>query len=182
MSIKPFMPPDIAAASPAVQQRYLKMIADGQSPRFAEMCALQQPPKTHGTDRTFFEGRYNGQWLDDMPKRQANYILKEAKAAGISTTGKFYMSGLADKRGWCDPEAWISDVSDIRRVAKKRNLSVKGIVNIEGHEEAPKQKDLNPRIAKELAKQEIAKHPKLSMKEAIAKVKEKHVPRWKKKG
>jgi len=30
-----------------------------------------------------------------------------------------------------------------------------------------------------LAKKEIAKNPSLSMKDAISKVKEKHVPQWK---
>jgi hypothetical protein len=175
------LPPDIAAASKDVQSHYLKMIAAGQAPRFAEMCALQQAPRTAGTDRTFMEGKYGNCGFDDMPPHQATRIIREAKAAGVDIKGKFYMSGLADKRGHCDPEAWVDSTADIKRVAKKRNLSVKGIVNIEGHEEAPKQNDLNPRIAKELAKKEIAKNPKLSMAEARAVVKEKYTPRWKKK-
>lgn len=179
--IKPFMPPEIANAASHIQHFWLKMIADGQSERFATMAALQQPPGTKGTDRAFLEGKNNQEWLGDMPKRQADYILKEAKAAGVSTAGKVYMSGLADKRGWCDPQAWVSDVSDIKRVAKARNLQVRGIVDIDAREEAPKQADLNPRIARSLAKKEIQKHPSLSMKAALEKVKAKHLPHWKKK-
>jgi len=179
--IQPFMPPEIVNASPSIQQFWMKLIADGQSEKWATMCALQQPPGTRGTDRAFLEGKNNQEWLDQMPKRQANYILKEAKQAGIDITGKVYMSGLADKRGWCDPEAWVSDVSDIKRVAKKRNLQVRGIVDIDARQEAPKKVDLNPRIARSLAKKEMAKNPSLSLKQAMEKVKAKHVPHWRKK-
>jgi len=178
---KQFMPPDIANAAPSVQHHYLKMLADGQSPRFAEMCALQQPPGTQGTDRAFQQGRLTGNWMDDMPVHMARRISREAKAAGISITGKQYMSGLADKRGHCDPEAWVSDLSDVRRVAKKRNLQVRGIINVDAIDTPPATVDLDPKIAKDLAKKEIAKNPKLSMGDAIAKVKAKHTPQWKKK-
>ena len=179
--ISPFMPYEIANAAPSVQQHWLKMIADGQTERWATMCALQQPPGTQGTDRAFQQGRLTGNWMDEMPVHMARRIAREAKAAGISTTGKYYMSGLADKRGHCDPEAWVSDVSDVRRVAKKRNLQVRGIVNVDAVDTPPVTVDLDPKIAKDLAKKEIAKNPGLSMGDAIAKVKEKHVPHWKRK-
>lgn len=175
------LPFDIQKASPEVRQHYLKMIADGQSPRFAEMCALSQPPGTRGTDRAFQQGRLDGNWLDSLPDHMAKRMMREAKAAGVDTTGKFYMSGLANKLGHCDPKAWVSDVADVKRVARERNLEVKGIVNVEAREEAPVRRDLNPKIAKELAKKEMAQSPGLSMQDAVAKVKEKYVPRWKRK-
>lgn len=174
------LPYDIERAGPEVQAHYLRMIRAGQSPRFAEMCALQAPPGTQGTDRAFMEGRLSGNWLDDLPLRQAKWMSSEAKKAGINISGKYYMGGLADKRGHLDPEAWVGGVDDIKRVAIKRNLTVKGIVNVEGREVEPKRVDLNPKIARELAKKEIAKNPKLSMQEAIEKVKDRVVPRWKK--
>ena len=175
------LPPEIAVAPPDVQKHYLEVLAMGYGERWALMVSLQQAPRTAGTDRTFMEGKYGNCGFDDMPPHQATRIIREAKAAGVDIKGKFYMSGLADKRGHCDPEAWVDSTADIKRVAKKRNLSVKGIVNIEAHEEAPVRHDLNPKIAKELAKKEIAKNPKLSMAEARAVVKEKYTPRWKKK-
>lgn len=175
------LPFEIATASYEVQQHYLKMIEDGQSERFALMCSLQQAPGTKAADRTFMEGRYSGNWLDGLPKKQAARIVREAKAVGINPSGKFYMSGLADKRGHMDPMAWVDSVDDIRKVAKVRNLNVQGIVNIEAEAQGPKQVDLNPRLAKELARKEVAKNPGLSMRDALAKVKEKHTPRWKKK-
>jgi hypothetical protein len=176
------LPYDIQRASREVQAHYLQMIAEGQSPRWAEMCALQQPPGTQGTDRAFMEGRMDGNWLDGLPERQAKWLTKEAKAAGINIAGKYYMSGLADKRGHLDPEAWVDSVADIKRVAIKRNLNVSGIVKVEGREVEPTTVDLNPKIARSLAKKEIAKNPKLTMKEAVAIVKERAVPHWKKKG
>jgi post-segregation antitoxin (ccd killing protein) len=174
------LPFDIQRASAEVRSHYISMINAGQSPRFAEMCALQQPPGTKGTDRAFQEGRLAGNQWDELPARQAKKMIREAKAAGINISGKQYVSGLANKLGHCDPRAWVSDLSDVKRVAKDRNLNVSGLVNIEATELPPIRHDLNPRIAKELAKKEIAKNPKLSMQEALVKVKEKHTPKWKK--
>jgi hypothetical protein len=174
------LPFEIGRASPEVQGHYIKMVNAGQSPRFAEMCALQQPPGTKGTDRAFQQGRLDGNWLDELPARQAKKMVREAKAAGIDITGKQYVSGLANKLGHCDPRAWVSDLSDVRSVAKDRNLNVSGLVNIQASEVEPIRQGLNPRIAKDLAKKEIAKNPGLSMQDALAKVKEKHTPKWKK--
>ena len=175
------LPHEIAHASLETQQHYLKMIEEGQSMQWALMCALQQPPGTRGTDRSFMEGRYSGNWLDSLPKRQAKWLIAEAKKAGINPSGKVYIGGLADKRGHLDPMAWVDSVDDVKRVAKARNLNVQGLVNVTAHEEPPKSVDINPRIARELARKEIAKNPSLSMGDALEKVKEKHTPRWKRK-
>ena len=173
------LPHEIARASDAVQAHYRKMIAAGQSEQFALMCALQQPPGTRGTDRAFMEGRLSGNWLDDLPKRQANWMVKEAKAAGINPNGKFYLSGIADKRGHLDPEAWVDSVDDIKRVARARNLSVQGLVNIEADPSPRQDVPLNPRIERELVKKERAQNPKMPLAEAKERVRRKHAPRWK---
>lgn len=144
------------------------------------MCALQQAPATRGMDRTFMHGRYNQQWLNEMPKHQAERILREAKAAGISTTGKFYMSGLADKRGHCDPAAWIDSTADIKRVAKERNLTVSGIVNCQGEPQPPKAAKLSKELERKHVRREMQANPKLSRAQAREKVLDKYVPRWKK--
>lgn len=159
---------------------YLKMIRDGQTERFAEMCALMQAPGTKGMDRTLMEGRYNQQWLNEMPKHQAERIVREAKAAGINISGKFYMSGLADKRGHCDPAAWIDSTGDISKVAAERNLTVSGIVNRQGRAVQQKSKQLSPELEKKFVREEMRANPKLSRNEAKEVVREKYVPRWKK--
>lgn len=174
------LPYEIVNAPAHVQEHYRKMIADGQSMRFALMCSLQVAPGTKGSDRAFMEGRLSGNWMDSLPKRQAKWMLEEAKKAGINPNGKFYMSGLADKRGHMDPEAWVDSVDDVKRVARKRNLNVQGIVNIEARDEGRKDVALNPRLEKELAKKEMAKNPSMKMGDARQKVREKHAPRWKK--
>ena len=175
------LPFEIANAPEHVQDHYRKMIQDGQSVQFALMCSLQQPPGTKGSDRAFMEGRYSGNWLDELPKRQANWMVKEARAAGINPAGKFYLSGIADKRGHLDPEAWVDSVDDVKRVAKARNLNVQGMVNVQASEVPRKDVALSPKIEQELAKKEISKQPKLSMADAVEKVRKKHAPHWKRK-
>ena len=172
------LPYEIENAPYYQQEHYRKMIADGQSEQFAIMCSLQQPPGTKGTERAFMQGRYNGEWLNNMPERQAKYMLAEAKAAGINTNGRYYHSGIADKRGWTDPKAWIEDSSDVVRVAKERDLHVTGSVNYTPPEREVKRKGLAKDVVNDLANKERKKNPKLSRKEAAARVKEKHTPRW----
>lgn len=181
MKPQQFMPDEILNAPAHVQHHYLKMIADGQTEKWAVMCALQQAPGVTGCDRTFMQGRNNGEWLGELPERQANYMVKEAQEAGINTTGKYYMSGIADKRGWQDPEAWVSGRDDVIRVAKKRKLEVKGTINYTPPEqEPPKRVDLNPRIVAREAKKLMQKDPSITKSQAVQRVKARHVPRFKK--
>jgi hypothetical protein len=169
------LPYDIAAASPEVQAHFRKMIADGQTERFAEMCALSQPPGAAGVDRTFQQGHLDGNWLDALPKKQAQRLVREAKEVGVSTAGKFYFSGIADKRGARDPRAWVSSRDEVLQVCKERQLSIKGTINYEPPEAAPpKRVRLAPRLANELADRAMKADPKLSRGEAIAAVTEKH--------
>lgn len=162
--MKDELPVSIAAASNEVQQMYLRMLSEGQTPRFAEMCALQQPPGVKGTDRAFMQGRSNQQWLDDMPKDHAQRLLREARQAGINVSGRFYMSGLADKRGHLDPAAWVDSVQDIKKVAKQRNLTVQGIVDQKGDAvPPPKPKLLSDRLTRKMMREERQRNPGLKM-------------------
>ena len=182
MKSRPALPHDVACASTEVQQHYLRMIADGQNERWAEMCALQAPPGTRGTDRALMQGRYGGEWMGQMPSHMAARILREARKAGINVSGKFYMGGLADKRGHLDPAAWIDSVADIKKVAQQRDLHVSGIVDHTPPEKPPKKSvDIAPDILKEHVRREMKAHPKLSRGEAIEKVKDRIVPHWKRK-
>lgn len=174
------LPYEIQRSSLEVREHYIRMINDGQTERWSVMCALQQAPGTQGTDRAFMQGRLDGNWLDGLPPRMAKKMAREAKASGININGKYYLGGLADKRGHMDPGAWVDSVSDIKRVAKERNLNVSGIVSIEGHEVERKPVALNPKIVSKLAKQAMADNPKLTKSAAAALVREKHCPAWKK--
>jgi len=119
-------PLEVRSAGPEAMRTYERALPHGE--RWAVMCALQVAPGTLGSDRAFMEGRQGNQQLDTLPKRQAGYMVAEARRAGISISGKHYCAGIADKRGWCDPEAWVSSNDDVRRVAVKRRLHVEGNV------------------------------------------------------
>jgi hypothetical protein len=171
------VPSNIRRAGAEVASMYKRLRSEGYTHLWAEMCALQQPPGTRGTDRAFMHGRYNQQWLDEMPKDQAQKILGEARAAGINVSGKFYMGGLADKRGHLDPAAWVEGAGDIKRVAKERNLTVSGIVDHKGEPQAPpKPKRLNARLTRRMMAEERAMNPGMKMKDGDLKemVKEKY--------
>lgn len=174
------LPFDIENASREVRSAYVRMVKSGVAPRLAEMLALQQPPCVRGTDSKFMEGRNNGEWLSQMPKRQADFITREAKAAGIDIAGKYYHSGIADKRGWLDKEAWISGKDDLLRVAKKRKLMVSGQVNYVPPDaaEPPKRVGLAKDVVASLSKQEMAKNPSLTKKQAAGIVRDRHTPHW----
>lgn len=174
------IPAEISATNHSAQAHYRKMIRDGQSKRFAVMCALQSPPGTKGTDKAFMEGRLAGQQLDQMPDRQAKYVVREAREAGINPSGKVYCSGIADKRAWRDPEAWVDSTADVLRVAKKRNLSVQGIVSHEAVQGPPLRKALSDSIVSEESKKALARHPKKSAGEIKEMVLDKFTPPWKK--
>ena len=176
------LPYDIVRAPLAVREHYIRMVNEGQTSRFAEMIALGSPPAVSGTDDQWMANRQNGQSFDQMPTRQAQRILREAKAAGISTAGKFYMSGLANSRQHLDEEAWVGSRADVLRVAKARRLEVKGQINYEPPEGVapPERRDLNPKLVRELAKREMAQNPGLKRADAVARVKERHTPHWKK--
>lgn len=179
------LPLEIAQAGAEVQAHYKKVLAMGYGERWAAMVSLQQAPGVHGDNDSWMRGRRDGNWLDGLPKKQAQWMLREAKAAGIDTTGKYYMSGLADKRGHLDGEAWISDRDDVLRVAKKRKLELRGQVNYTPPEGvAPPQRSagLNPRLVRELARKEMAAEPGLTRKAAEQRVRDRNTPHWKRKG
>lgn len=176
------IPKHIQAHGPEAVRVYTTAMKNGSGEKFAEMVALQSPPGTRGTDRAFMEGRYAGNWMDGMPPQLANRMVREARAAGINTSGRFYMGGLADKRAHRDPEAWVDSIDDVKRVAKKRNLEVRGIVNYTPPEQAPpKRVALNQEIVKENVKKELANNPGMRKADAVERVKDRMTPHWKKK-
>lgn len=159
-----------------VQERYDEMIANGVSPLLAEMLALQQPPGIGGgTERTFFENKAVDQF-SDMPEWMAKGIMAKARAAGVVTAGKIYKPSLADSRGPADPQAWVSDLHDVKRVCIERNYHADGAVKHVAPEVAPKRERLAPDIVSRLVKREQAKAPfkKHSVNELREKVIEKH--------
>jgi hypothetical protein len=174
------IPAHITAAGAEAVKTYKAALPYGE--RWAEMCALQVAPGTKGTDRAFMEGRMNNQQLDELPKRQANYMVSEATQAGISISGKYYVSGIADKRGWKDPEAWVSNNDDVLKVARRRNLHVHGAVNHNAEVTPPKRKILAESIIRDEVRKEKKNNPKADVRELREKVIEKHAYRVRNRG
>lgn len=154
------LPFDIQNARPDIQQAYAKMVGNGVAPRMAEMLALQRPPAVKGTDRSLMQGRLNNEQFDLMPPDHARGLLQIARKAGINPSGKYYASGLADKRGPADPAAWIDSVSDVQKVARERNLTVSGAVQHKGDAmPRPKSKPLSDSLVREMMKVEKSQKP-----------------------
>ena len=127
-----------------------------------------------GTDRAFLEGRQNNQQLDELPKEQAQYMVREAKRAGISISGRHYVAGIADSRGWRDPAAWVTSNDDILKVAQKRRLAVSGSVNYDPGPQEPKRKLLSESIIRDEMRKELRKNPKANKGELREKIIDKH--------
>lgn len=118
-----------------IQTHYEFMREQGQSHNMAELLALRQPPGDKGMERTLFEGKLHNHGLDGMPEWMVREILADAKAAGISTTGKIWQSALGPAD---DPKAWVSDAHDVLAVAEERNLPLAGVLSRRAREaEAP---------------------------------------------
>lgn len=155
------VPAHILELGKDASEMYARLRSEGLSHKWCEMVVFQQAPGVKGSDRSFMEGRYNNQQLDQMPKDHAQNIVTLARRAGISVSGKYYCPGLADSRGIQDPEAWVDGAGDVLRVARKRNLTVEGSVSHKGIQEEPKRKALSERLTKELMKEEKARHPRM---------------------
>ena len=174
------IPQQVLEAGPEAVSTYRTALPHGE--RWAVMCALRCPPGTKGTDRAYMEGRLNQQQFDDMPKKMASRILREARAAGINTTGKYYCAGIADKRSYCDPRAWVDSTADVLKVARDRNLTVEGAVNHQGTVAPPKRAVLSETIIKEEMRRYRRLHPGAKPADLREKIIERHAHPSKRKG
>lgn len=111
--------------NPRLQARYTQLRLNGESHNMAEVLALRAFPG-FSTNDDFMRGRMNGEQFAHNPA-MGNYYRGVAESQGVSVKGKQYMSGLASYPG--DPTAWVSDKSDVLRVAKAKGLTLDGLVN-----------------------------------------------------
>ena len=112
--------------NPEIQAHYELMIRNGESHRFAEMMALGQTPYCTSDNRRLLHGHRDGDEFGD-PRVSARY-RQIAEEHGQNPVGKKYLSQLARFPG--DPEAWVSDASDVRRICEERNYACEGAVNV----------------------------------------------------
>lgn len=174
----------VVSFNDAIQARYEKMRRDGQSHSMAEMLAFQKPPGSINTDRTFMEAEMNNQQLDSMGKVRRENLLKKAKAAGVSISGKVYKTSLARYPG--DPRAWVSDLSDVKRVVEERNIDCEGHVSHKAYETAPRESQgLSDSAMRRLLNDAIEADPiagttAAGVERLQHEIVDRHVPEWKK--
>lgn len=104
-----------------------------------------------------------------------NKFRKMAKAAGVVTRGKQYMGGLARFPG--DPQAWVGDRGDIKRIAEKENYSVDGIVKRKVEAGPPPEKGLSEKLVNRYVEQELARNPGRKREHVVAEVIDRHAPK-----
>ena len=70
------------------------------------------------------DARKSREQFDEKTEKKRNDLYeKKAKAAGVSTTGKWYHPGLALEVG--DPMAWVGSIQDIIEVCRIRGWDYK---------------------------------------------------------
>jgi hypothetical protein len=134
--MKTELPADIASARPSVQAFYLRRLAEGCGPLFAEMIALQQAPKC-GTDKGWFA---NFGTLEDQFKGDENalaQITANSVAGGYKPgVNDVYYPAIASYPG--DPKAFVSQAhgvkNHIKNLCEERGSGSEGIVNIKAQE------------------------------------------------
>lgn len=151
---------------------YCESRQNGCSRKLATLLATRSFPGVR-TDSSFNSGRCNGNQFEHNPK-VGDYYRRRAEAAGVSTTGKFYMAAIANEPG--DPQAWVSDRHDVLRVAKERGYRVTGNVEYEppGFGQAPPSPKIKiaPEIVKEAADLMMLADPDMRPEDATEKATE----------
>lgn len=152
MADKLQIPYDVQFAGPEVIAHFLSMVQAGESPRFAEMLALQKAPAAN-TDREFFSGRNTlGQQFDGDDRGLAT-VLRAAKRHGFTPSrNDIYEPGLCRPEvGQGDPQAFISSSDgrgEVKRRVERLGWAADGLVKSKGG--MSREKEGNP-LAKKLA-------------------------------
>lgn len=151
--------------SAGVGDEFERLVKKGNTPQFAHMVAMRQPPGTKGTERAFLEGDVIHHGLQGYPEWFRELALKQARKAGISTTGKVFKSGLADDRGPACPFAWVSDPSDVVAACKMQNKSCTGSVEFQNYRPDPTPDcPLSEDLIQESVPEFLTEHPEFRKK------------------
>lgn len=157
-----YIPEEVLNHGPGAVALYQQIIANGETERWATMCALKSPPGSRNTDRAFCEGQRRK--MDNMASLTRRRLVETAKAAGIQTDGKFYMSGLG---GHTNPAAWVSSAEDVITSCKVQNKGVEGVLNYKvprPNEAPPKAVPLAEHLIQEFSVKELKADPVLAEK------------------
>jgi hypothetical protein len=130
---------------------YLKLREDGVPPVWAAGRACRTFARRVNSDGAFHE--HARRRMEGWSSWQKKKFFAMAKQAGISTQGKYHITGIGPAD---DPAAWVSGPDDILAVAKQRNLTVEGHVNHQGHTMAPQVTPLASDLVDRMCEHEMA--------------------------
>lgn len=120
---------------------YDQLVKNGNSPSMAAMLASQQAPGVWNTEATFT--KRENERMGSMDEGHVDDIVKIARKAGINTQGKTYNGQLGT---YSDPGAWVSGKDDVRATAIRKEMTIDGMVKVDGYR-GPKKKK---RLAKDI--------------------------------
>lgn len=120
-------------STPAELDHYLLCRSNGCNHNLAACFAKRSFPGVK-TDAVFNEGKFSGQSTGECSARGV-WLRTQAEACGVSTTGKWYCSGLASFPG--DPTAWVDSRGDMLRIAEAKNMNMHGYVEHKAHQVDP---------------------------------------------
>lgn len=110
------------------EEHYDLCLGNGCSPALADLLASRSFPGTTGTDRAFWQGReFGGAQFQDQPL-VGRHHLKLAEEAGVNVAGKIYNGTAARFPG--DPEAWVSDLGDVKSLCERRGWGCEGALTV----------------------------------------------------
>lgn len=116
-----------------------------QKESFDEALRTRTPPAISGTDSMNFRGKYNTDPFPDSVGPIKQEYMKQAKAMGVSLSGKVYNPLLVrpEYKGRFDPDALVGSTNDVKHVlAKHPEWDAEGMVNQKGRE--PERVDEQP--------------------------------------
>lgn len=115
----------IVSDDSAVQALYEECRRAGTSHTLAEVFAFQKAPES-GLDDTRFMGVIARAADRTTPEVRAMYE-REARAAGVSTTGRIYEPSIASPEPgmMSDPKAWVGSLSELRENANRNHIGIK---------------------------------------------------------
>jgi hypothetical protein len=120
----------VVSLKKAVQDHYESMRLSGESHNIADMLAHKTFAGVK-SDAVFNEGKFSGQSTGECTAHGV-WLRSQAAAAGVSTNGKWYCSGLASFPG--DPTAWVDSRGDVLRIAEAKNMTTHGYVEHSAYE------------------------------------------------
>jgi hypothetical protein len=159
--VKPEYPPDVSRAGESVQKLYLECLANGCTPKLAEMLALQQAPKSQ-TDVELFRGK--GTLADQFrgDEMGLNMRVAVAKRHGYKPNRHdWYNPALADFAG--DPKGFVSPTAGrghMRKVSEQAHEAIRRAAD-----RPRKQKLLADDIVKRKVAEMVKENPALKLKD-----------------